>query len=111
MAYQNIVGNQLGQAAITTSYTPVYTVPPITRAYIKDFDLCNTTSSTAYAYVSFVPSGGTAGTANAILYNAMIPPYSTLQWSGTQILSAGGTVQVKAAAVGCTITVSGGEAV
>jgi len=111
MAFQNIVGNQLGQAAITTSYAPVYTVPPVTRAYVKDFDICNTTSSAAYVYVSFVLSGETAGTTNAVLYNAMIPPYSTLQWSGTQILSTGGTVQAKAAAAGCTITISGGEAV
>lgn len=111
MAFQNIVGTRLGQGAITTSYAPVYTVPPATRAYIKDFDICNTTSSTAYVYVSLVAIGATAGTDNAILYNAMIPAYSTLQWSGTQILNAGGTVQVKALATGCSITVSGGEAV
>jgi hypothetical protein len=111
MAFQNVVGTRLGQGAITTSYTAFYTVPPNTRAYIKDFDICNTTSSTAYVYVSFVQSGETVGTTNAILYNAMIPPYSTLQWSGTQILNAGATVQVKALATGCTITVSGGEAV
>lgn len=110
MAFQNVVGTRLGQGAITTSYTSFYTVPATTRAYIKDLDMCNTTSSTIYIYVSLVASGETAGTANAILYNALIPPYSTLQWTGTQILNANGSVQVKASAAGCTITISGGEA-
>jgi len=110
MAFQNVVGTRLGQGAITTSYTAFYTVPPNTRAYIKDLDMCNTSASPAYIYVSLVASGETAGTTNALLYNAVIPAYSTLQWTGTQILNANGTVQVKASATGCTITISGGEA-
>ena len=110
MAFQNVVGTRLGQGAITTSYTSFYTVPASTRAYIKDLDMCNTSSATVYIYVSFVTAGDTAGTSNAILYNAIIPAYSTLQWTGTQILNAGGTVQVRASATGCTITIYGGEA-
>jgi len=110
MAFQNVVGTRLGQGAITTSYTSVYTVPNATRAYVKDLDMCNTSSSTVYIYVSLVASGETAGTANALLYNTMIPAYSTLQWTGTQILNSGSSVQVKASSTGCTITISGGEA-
>lgn len=110
MAFQNITGLKLGQAAITTGYTTLYTVPSSTRTYVKDMDICNTTGSTINVYVSLVPSAGTAGTSNAILYNAELPAYSTLQWSGCQIMNAGDTIQVKASAAGCTITATGGEA-
>jgi hypothetical protein len=112
--YQSITPLQLGQAAITTSYTTIYTVPTTTpnatRTYLKDFDIINTTSSIVYIYVSLVPSAGTAGTGNALMYNNALPAYTTMQWTGSQILNAGTTIQVKASAVGCTITASGGEA-
>ena len=71
----------------------------------------NTTSSAVGVYVSLVPSGGTAGTSNALFYNVQLPANTIVQWAGSQILDAGDTIQVKASATGCTITVSGGEAV
>lgn len=108
--FQNIIGMQLGQAALTTSYATLYTVPTNYRTYIKDIDICNTTAGAINVYVSFVPSGGTASASNAILYNAVIPAYSTLQWCGAQILNVGGTIQAKGSAAGCTMTVTGGEA-
>jgi hypothetical protein len=110
MAFQNITGLKLGQAAITTSYATLYTAPTATRTYVKDIDICNTTGSSIGVYVSLVPSGDTAGTDNAVFYNAALPAYSTLQWCGMQILNAGDTIQMKASATGCTITASGGEA-
>lgn len=110
MAFQNITGLQLAQAALTTSYATVYTTPLNTRTYVKSLDLCNTGSAQVQVYVHLVPSGGTAGTTNAILYNIPIPGYSTLQWCGAQIMNAGGTLQVKASATGCTLTATGGEA-
>jgi hypothetical protein len=109
--YQVITPKQLAQAAITTSYATVYTTPTNTRTYLKEFDIINTTSAIVYIYVSLVPSGGTAGTSNAIMYYNALPAYTTMQWTGTQVLDAGATLQVKASAVGCTITASGGEAV
>jgi hypothetical protein len=108
--FQNIIGLQLGQGAVTAAYTSFYKVPPDTRTYIKQFDICNTTAAAINVYVSFVPNAGTAGASNAILYNTTVPAYSPLQWCGVQILNAGGTIQAKASAVGCTITLTGGEA-
>ena len=110
MAFQNITGLKLGQAAITTSYATLYTVPAGTRTYVKDIDICNTTASTIGFYVSFVPSGGIADAANSIFYNAPLPGNSTVQWCGIQIMNAGDTIQVKASAAGCTISATGGEA-
>ena len=109
--YQTITPKQLGQAAITTSYATIYTCPTNTKTYVKEFDIINTTSAIIYIYVSLVPVSGTAGTSNALFYNNALPANTTMQWTGTQILETGQTLQVKASATGCTITASGGEAV
>lgn len=113
MAFQNIIGLQLGQAAMTTSYATIYTVPtnPATRTYIKDITVANTTASPINIYVSIVPNGGTAGTSNSIFYGNALPGATTVQWTGSQIMNSGGTIQVKASAVGCTVTATGGEAI
>jgi len=111
MAYQNITGLQLGQAAITTGYTTVYTTPVNTRTYVKDINICNTTATSLTVSVYLVPSGGTAGTGNALFYEWLLYPRDLYRWQGVQIMNAGGTLQVKASATGATITVSGGEAV
>lgn len=111
MANFNLVTpKRLGQAAMTTSYVSVYTTPAATKTYLKEFDIINTTAAIVYIYVSLVPSGGTAGTSNALFYYNALPAYTTMQWSGSQVLDEGDTIQVKASAVGCTITISGGEA-
>lgn len=109
--YQSITPVQLGQAAITTGYTTLYTVPAATRTYLKDFDIINTTAAVIHIYVSLVPSAGTAGTDNALLYYNAIPAFTTMQWTGSIVLNPAETIQVKASATGCTIIASGGEAV
>lgn len=109
--YQIITPVQLGQTTLTTVFAPVYTVPASTRTYVKQIDICNTTSSAIEVFVSLVPSGGTAGIDNALFYNTTLDGYSTLSWTGTQIMNAQGTLQAKASGAGCTLTASGGEAV
>ena len=111
MAYYDITPKRLGQAAMTTSYATIYTTPDNTRTFVKDIDIVNTTASTVYIYVSLVPLAGTAGTANALFYNNALPAYTTLQWAGSQILEGGEFISVKASATGCTINVSGAEAI
>lgn len=111
MAYYDVTPVKLGQAAMTTSYATLYTVPATVRTFVKEIDIINTTAAIVHVYVSLVPDGGTAGTSNALLYYNALPAYTTLQWTGAQILNEGDTIQVKASAVGCTITASGGEAI
>jgi hypothetical protein len=112
MAFQNITGLQLGQAAMTASYATIYTTPstPVTRTYVKDITICNTTAGTLSVYVSLVPSGGSAGASNALFYGNSLAANTTVQWTGSQIMNAGDTIQVKASNTGCTVTVTGGEA-
>lgn len=109
--YQTVTPVQLGQAAMTTSYAVIYTTPASTRTYLKQMDICNTNASPVTVYVSIVPSAGTAGASNAVFYNTQLAGGTTLSWNGTQVMSAGGTIQVKASTSGTTITASGGEAV
>ena len=113
--YQNVTPVQIAQAALTTSYATLYTVPTNpttpTRTYLKDMEFCNTTGSAINVYVSIVPSGGSAGTANAIYYNTSVAANSTLQWTGTIVMLTSSTLQAKASTTGLTITASGGEAV
>ena len=108
--YQNVTPVQLGQAAITTSATTLYTVPSLTRTYLKDINICNTTGSPVTVNVYLVPSGGSAGTGNALLFGLSVAANTVYRWTGVQVLLPSQTVQVSASGTGCTIIASGGEA-
>ena len=110
--FQNIVGLRLARGQLTASYATLYTCPADKRAYVKDINLCNTHSGNHHAYVSIVPSGQTAGVAFDILSNFQIDAYDTYRWTGTQIMNAGDTIQVKASTANyITAYISGAEAV
>lgn len=111
MAFYDVTPKRLGQAAITTSYATIYTTPDNTRTFVKDIDIVNTTGSTINIYISLVPLAGTPGTDNALFYANPLPAHTTMQWAGSQILVAGEFISVKASATGCTIHVSGAEAI
>ena len=53
----------------------------------------------------------TVDTSNAIYYKYALTANTTLHWVGAQIMNDSGTIQVKASATGCAISISGGEAV
>jgi len=110
MAYQNITPVRLGQAALTTAYTTVYTTPASTRTFLKDVDICNTNAVSATVTLCVVPVGSAQGASTAILYQAVIPANSTLQWTGSQILNTGDTIKMTASTTGITATLTGGEA-
>jgi len=109
--FQNITGTRLAQAAVTASFVTVYTVPINVRTFLKSIDICNTTAGALGFYLSIVPSGGTAGTSNALFNNKSIATNDTTHWAGVQILNAGDTIQVKGSGTGLTVHISGGEAV
>jgi hypothetical protein len=107
MAFQVPTIIRLGQSAITTSATTLYTVPPSSRSYLENIDLVNTNSTTTTFDVYLVPSAGTASTANALFYQQTLLAKQNIQWTGLQVLEAGSTIQVKASATGVTIIASG----
>lgn len=111
MAFQNITPTKLGQAAITTSVTTLYTVPASTRTLLKEFSIANTTAAAINVRVFLVPSAGAAGTGNAFLYDVAVPANNTLQYNGVQVMNTNETIRVQAASAGLTITASGAEAI
>jgi hypothetical protein len=111
MAYQNITPAKLGQTAVTTGVTTLYTVPASTRTLLKEFSVANTTGTPINVRVFLVPSAGVAGTGNAFLYDVSVPANNALQYNGIQVMNAGDTIQVQAASAGLTITASGAEAI
>lgn len=111
MAFQNITPTKLGQAAIGVGVTTLYTVPASTRTLLKEFSIANTTGAPINVRVFLVPAAGAPGTGNAFLYDVAVPANNALQYNGVQVMNAGETIQVQAAAVGLTITASGAEAI
>jgi hypothetical protein len=111
MAFGIITPAQLGQGSIGIAVSTFHTVPTLTRSIVKSIDLCNTTAAPVRLTVYLVPSGGSASAANTLIPNVSLLPYGVMQWFGSQVLNEGDTIQAVAAAVGCTINVSGGLAV
>lgn len=110
MAFDVIKPVKLGVAAITTSTSAVYTTPSLTRALVKNIDICNNNESITEVSVYLVPSGDSAGDSNCLLNSMKLKAKSTIQWFGTQVLNAGDSIQVVADKTGSTIHCSGGEA-
>lgn len=110
MAFDVITPTKLGQAAITTGVTTLYTVPASTRTLLKEFSIANTTAADIPVRVFLVPSAGVAGTTNAFLYDVPVPTANALQYNGVEILNAGDTIQIQATSTGLTIIASGAEA-
>ena len=110
--YQNVTPIQIAQAALTTSYVTLYTVPTTpTRTYMKQIDVCNTTGSAATFNLHIVPVTFSAGTQNALFYAQTVAANSTFSYAGVQVLPTSSFISAKASATGLTVTISGGEAV
>ena len=86
----------------------IYTVPTGQQFTLTDIEICNASSSASSFSIYLVASGGTAGTTNALFYNAPINGNTTVQWTGSTALSAGSTIQASSASGNVTIKISGG---
>lgn len=95
-------------SAGTGSFATLYTVPTGRQMAIVDIEICNTSAVPATFYISLVPAGNIADATNALFYNAPINGNTTVQWTGQQVLSAGGFVAAYASTSDVTIRVSGG---
>ena len=105
----------MAQAALTTSYATLYTVPTNpttpTRTYMKQIDVCNTTGGAVTFNLHIVPLSGSPLTSNALFYTQNVAANTTFSYAGVQVLPTSSTIQAKASTTGLTITISGGEAV
>jgi hypothetical protein len=114
-AYQNVTPVQLSQASLTTSYVTLYTVPSNpttpTRTYMKQIDVCNTTSGAITFNLHIVPATFSETTGNAFIYVQSVAANSTFSYSGVQVLPTASFLRAKASTTGLNIFISGGEAV
>ncbi len=104
--------------SLSTSLTTLYTVPPGKRASILNIDITTNGAATLPIFVYAVPSGGTAGAANVLLDNFVIPAGDTstgniFPWRGCKILeNEGDTIQAyKTGVAASCIHISGLERV
>jgi len=110
MPFQNITPARLALAQLPATVAGIlYTVPAGTRTFLKDIDIANTTAAAINARVYLVPSLGAPGDANTLI-PFDVPAKSIAQWTGSQILNEGDTIQGLAGSVGLTLFASGGEA-
>lgn len=101
-------GGPQPSGAAGTSVGSIYTVPNGRQFTLTDIEICNASSSATSFSIYLVAAGGSAGTSNALFYNAPINANTTVQWTGSTALSAGSSVQVSAGSSNVTIKISGG---
>jgi hypothetical protein len=89
---------QLGNSVATH-----YTVPASTTTIVKQLVLCNTTASNATVDVHLVPSGGTAGVSNALVYNLTVDALSTMFVNVAAVMATSDFISAKAN-VAATVT-------
>lgn len=113
MAFDVITPVRMGSAelAISPALTTIRTTPALSRDLVKCIDVANNGVSAAMVYIYLVPSGGTADSSNLLVPGVSIPKNSLFQWTGTQVINSGATIQAKSSIAGVTAIVSGGEAV
>lgn len=101
-------GNPLPSGNAGTSTGTIYTVLTGQQFTLTDIEICNASASATTFSIYIVASGGTAGTSNALFYNAPINGNTTVQWTGSTALSAGSTIQGSSASGNVVIKISGG---
>lgn len=103
-------GTSIPRVPATTSTSTLFTVPNGFSFTLTDLEICYTGGGTATFTIYIVPSGGTAGTGNALFYQAPIKANSTVQWTGSQYLATGATIQASASTTDVTFMINGGQA-
>lgn len=100
----------VGQPGSTA--TTLYTAPASTSTILKNILLCNTTSTDATITISFVPSGGSAGTTNRVFSAYTVKANDTVAVDMSSILSTGDFVSALQGTSGAiTAYISGVEVV
>lgn len=113
MAFDSITPVQLGQgqAATSPAFTTLRTTPANARDIVKSIDVANNNAFAVTVSAYLVASGGSPDDTNRLIPSVPIPANSMMQWTGSQVINAGATIQVNASTSGVTFTVSGGEAI
>ena len=101
----------VGEAAITPLLTTYRTTPALSRDIVKSIDIANNGTAEAVVSLHLVPVGDVAGNDNILIPSITAQANSIFQWTGTQVLNAGDTIQAQSSVASVCVTVSGGEAI
>ena len=112
MAFNRITPTRFGSddLDIAPTLTTIRTTPTAARDILKSLDIANNNAGTATVEVYLVPSGGSADASNMLIPSVQIPPNTIFQWTGTQVMNAGATIQARSDVASVTLIASGGEA-
>jgi hypothetical protein len=110
MAFDVITPAKLGQAAITTGVTTLYTVPASTRTLAQRVQHCQHHGSDHQCARVLGAIRRLGRHWQCIPIRCASTSNNTLQYNGIEVLNAGDTIQIQAASAGLTIIASGGEA-
>jgi hypothetical protein len=108
VAYDEITPTKVGQDVINATIATLHTVAASSRTILSVMDIANTTANDIN--VTVYAGEGVASQANTLIPAVLVPANSVFQWTGSQVLHEGDTIQTIASATGCTITASGGIA-
>lgn len=98
------------QVSSANTETDAYTVPSASSLKIGTASLCNTTTGMITVSLSIVPEGGTAGTANRVLYQYPLAAGDTLSlnsYLAGALMGAGDFVSLNCSATGVTLSMTG----
>lgn len=98
----------LGRAnPAATTDTTIYTSAASTKTLISCIHVCNTSGAGETFRIHFVPSGGTADTSNAVIYNLTCPSGIPFILNGAYLLETGDFISVRSSGGNCTFSASG----
>lgn len=103
------VAKKLYEGQPGTGDTLLYTDPNVTAlgTVVRAIHIANTTAVAATITLG-LNAGGTLAAANHFLSAVTIPPNGTYDWSGFQVLDAGGTIRaLQGTGSSLTVTISG----
>lgn len=95
----------MGQAALTTTPTVVYTVPTGKAALVQKVVLSNTTLAPIDVYVGLLSTGGVGDATNRIMHDVPIGAEGSVAFDMMQVVNGG--IAAHADAAGLTLTISG----
>lgn len=97
----------LGQAALTTSLTNIYTVPAATQAVTSTINICNRSVTPTTFRISIAPGGAADTVSQYIVYDAIILANEVWWLTNGYSLATGDIIRAVAGASTLSITISG----
>lgn len=97
------------KSAPGTTETTLYTVPTGKTFVLMAIRCANNDSAAHHAFVSLVPSAGSAGNGNRIIPGSIVPANDAVADSDPHVMLAGDFISVKADDANITFSISGAE--